>query len=135
MGAENRRFASSISTPTLCSLSEPSTSLPRTAQLPDTDETMEQDNSQHEELSCESSGPSHTCARAPAAIAVHLSSLWLWQGAVGGRGAQQCGVLPAACLEGLESLEGSGGSELLLFTVSLWSLWNGKCLPCVNGLL
>lgn len=65
MGAENRRFASSISTPTLCSLSEPSTSLPRTAHLPDTDETMEQDNSQHEKLSCESSRPSHTWLQRP----------------------------------------------------------------------
>lgn len=119
----------------LCSLSEPSRSLPRIAQLPDTDEMMEWDKSQHEELSCESSGASHTCAQAPAPTAVHPSSLWPWQGAEGGRGAQRCGVLHAARLEGLESHEGRGGSDLLPFAVSLWSLWNGKCLPCVNGLL
>lgn len=35
-----------------------------------------------------------TCAQAPAPTAVHLSSLWLWQGAGGGCGAQRCGVLP-----------------------------------------
>lgn len=93
---------------------------------------MEWDKFQHEELSCESSAPSHKYPWAPAPTAVHPAVCGC--GRVLGE-AQRCGVLPAARLEGLESHEGSGSSELLPLAGSLGSLWKGKCLPGVNGLL
>lgn len=88
--------------------------------------------------SCESFGPSQTCARGPASADVLPSrSRWLRQGAVGGR-LRLPGVavfLPQHVREDLESCEGSGGPDPLPFAVPLWSLQNGKCLPCVNWLL